>query len=235
MKRSTLATYAMGIAVAAAMTGCGGDDEGGGSSGESFADRPATEIVDAAGEAMKELDSLIITGDMTTEGQQASIDVQLSNDGNCTGGLTLDQSGAIEILGVDGDRWFKGDEAFWSNTGIPDVSAVADKWVIDAEDDFAQFCDVEEFVSSLFEDDSDEEYEAKGTESVDGEDAVVIEQTDSEDGVATGYVLVEEPHYLVKFEKEGDEAGSATFSGFNEEFEVTAPSDDEIVDLSQLG
>lgn len=235
MKRSRLATYAMGVAVAAALTGCGGDDGDGGSSDSGdFAEQSPTKIVDAATEAMTGLESLRITGDMTSEGQQASIDVQLSNSGDCTGSLEFDQN-KIEILGVEGDRWFKAAAAFWTGAGVPDPSAVADKWVIDAEDDFAEFCDVEDFVDGLFEDDSDGKYEVTGTESVDGEDAVVVDQTDSEDGLSTGYILVEEPHYLVKIEKEGDEGGSVDFSAFDEEFEVTAPSEDEIVDLSQLG
>jgi hypothetical protein len=240
MKRNRLAAYALGIAVAAAMTGCGGDDDGGdgdsGGGGESgFADEKPADIVDAATKAMGELDSLRISGEMSSEDQVGTIDIQLSNDGNCTGSLSFDQSGTIEILGVDGDRWFKGDEAFWSNTGIPDTSAVLDKWVVDAEGDFGEFCSVDEFVGGLFEDESDEEYTVTGTESVDGDDAVVIEQDDAEDGVSTGYVLVDDPHYMVKIEKEGDEGGSVTFTDFNEEFEVTAPSADEVVDLSQLG
>jgi hypothetical protein len=36
---------------------------------------------------------------------------------------------------------------------------------------------------------------------------------------------------MVKIEKQGDEGGSVAFSEFNEEFEVTAPSDDEIAQL----
>ena len=233
MKRNRLAAYAVGIAVAAAMTGCGGDDDGGGDS--DFADEKPADIVEAATTAMGELDSLRISGEMASEDQSGTIDIQLSNDGDCTGSLSFDQSGTIEILGVDGDRWFKGDEEFWSSTGIPDTSVVLDKWVSDAQGDFAEFCTVEDFVGGLFEDESDEEYETKGTETVDGDEAVVIEQDDAEDGVSTGYVLVDEPHYMVKIEKEGDEGGSVAFTDFNEEFEVTAPSDDEVVDLSQLG
>ncbi|MDQ4051357.1 MAG: hypothetical protein M3237_01490 [Actinomycetota bacterium] len=233
MKRNRLAAYAIGIAVAAAMTGCGGDDDGGGDS--DFADQKPADIVDEATKAMGELDSLRMSGEMSSADQEATIDIQLSSAGSCTGSLSFDGTGSIEILGVDGDRWFKGDEAFWSTTGIPDASPVIDKWVVDAEGDFAEFCSVDDFVGGLFEDESDENYESKGVESVDGDDAVAIEQTDADDGVSTGYILVEDPHYMVKIEKEGDEGGSIAFTDFNEEFEVTAPSDDEIVDLSQLG
>jgi hypothetical protein len=231
MRRSRLATYAMGIAVVAALTSCGDSD--GDSSG--FADEKPADIIDASKEAMSDLESLTISGDTRADGGAANLELQLSSSGDCTGTLSFDTTGTIEILGVGGDRWFKGDEAFWSTTGIPDTTAVLDKWIIDAQDDFASFCTIDDFVGEMFEDDSDETYEVKGTESVDGEDVVVIEQDDTEDGISTGYILVDEPHHIVKIDKEGDDGGTITFSGFGEKFEVTAPSADEIVDLDQLG
>jgi hypothetical protein len=230
MKRSRLATYAIGIAVAAAMTGCGGDDDGGDDSSD-FADKSAADIVEAATEAMGGLESMRVAGEMTSEAQQGTIDMQLGSDGNCTGSLALGETGKIDILGVDGERWFRGDEAFWSTTGVPDPSAVIGKWVADEGDDFAEFCSVEDFVEGLFTDESEEKYESKGTDSVDGEDVVVIEQDDTEDGVSTGFILADEPHYMVKIEKEGAEGGSIAFSEFDEDFDVTAPSEDEIAQL----
>lgn len=232
MKRSRLATFAIGIAVATALTGCGDDGDSGDST--DFADEKPADIVEAANEAMTGLESLKVSGEMRTEGQVATVDFQLGTDGNCTGTLDVG-TGVIEVLGTGGDRWFKGDEAFWSTTGIPDPSVVVDKWVIDAEGEFEQFCDVDEFVDSLIEDDSEETYEVTGTEEVEGEEVVVIEQTDDEEGVSTGYIRTDEPHYMVKIDKEGDEGGSVTFSEFDEEFEVTPPPEDEIVDPSTLG
>ncbi len=231
MLRIRLATYAMGFAVAATLTGCGGSDDGGGD----FADEKPADIVDEAKKAMGDLESLVISGETKAEGESAALDLQLSSAGDCTGTISFATTGTIEILGVGEDRWFKGDEAFWSTTGLPDVSAVLDKWVVDGQDDMAQFCSVDDFVGEMFEDETDETFETKGTESLDGEDVVVIEQDDAEEGVSTGYVLLDEPHYMVKVEKEGDDGGTITFSDFDEEFEVTAPGADEIVDLEQLG
>jgi hypothetical protein len=232
MKHSKLATYAVGIAVAAALAGCGGSDDGGSSD---FADGKTADIVDAASKAMGDLESLSISGETKQGGESATLDLQLSSSGDCTGTISFDTTGTIEILGVGDDRWFKGDESFWSTTGIPDTSMVLDKWVIDAQDDFAQFCNVDDFVGQMFEDDTEETFKSKGTDSVDGDDVVVVEQDDAEEGVSTGYILVNDPHYMVKVEKEGDDGGTITFSGFDEEFEVTAPGADEIVDLDQLG
>ncbi len=242
MRRSRLAAYAMGIAVAAALTGCGdsdgdsgddGGDDGGGSS--DFADEKPADIVAAARDAMADLESLSITGDMRTDGQPASLDLQLSDSGDCTGTLAFDGTGTIEILGVGGDRWFKGDAAFWSTTGLPDTSQLLDKWIIDGQGDFATFCAIDDFVEEMFEDDADETYVVTGTESVDGEDVVLVEQDDAEDGVSIGFIRVDEPHHMVRIDREGDNGGTITFSGFDEEFVVTAPSADEIVDLADVG
>lgn len=231
MKRTRLATYAIGIALAATVTGCG-DDGDSGDSGD-FADEKPADIVEAASAAMNELTAVRVSGEMRSEGQEVAIDFQLDSDGNCTGTMDIG-TGVIEVLGVEGDRWFKGDEAFWSTSGVPDTSVVADKWVIDAEGDFAQFCDMEDFLESLFDEEEGETYESQGTEEVDGEEVVVIERTSEEDGVSLGYIRADEPHYMVKIDKEGEEGGNVAFSAYDEEFEVTAPGEDEIVDLDSL-
>ncbi len=231
MRRSRLTTYALTAAVAAALTGCGDSDGGAGE----FADGDAADIVAAAESAMGDLETLSVAGETRADGEAGTLDLQLSSSGDCTGTLTFEQTGTIEILGVGGDRWFQADETFWSTTGISDMSLVLDKWVPDAEGDFAEFCAIDDFISGLFNDDSEETYESKGTETLDGDDVVVIEQDDSDEGISTGYILVDDPHRMVKIVKDGDDGGTVTFSSFDEEFEVTAPSADEIVDLDQLG
>lgn len=231
MRRTRLTAYAMGVAVAAALTGCG-DSDGGSSD---FADGTPADIVEAAKNAMGELESLSVSGETRADGEAGTLELQLSSTGDCTGTLDFEQTGTIGILGVGGDRWFQGDETFWSNTGVSDTSLVLDKWVPDTQGDFAEFCAIDDFIDGLFNDDSEETYSSKGTESLDGDDVVVIEQDDSEEGISTGYILADVPHRMVKIVKEGDNGGTVTFSGFDEEFEVTAPGADEIVDLSQLG
>ena len=64
MMRSRLVAYAVGFAVAAALAGCG-DSDGGSDEGGSndFADEKPADIVDAAQQAMGELESLHISGD----------------------------------------------------------------------------------------------------------------------------------------------------------------------------
>lgn len=233
MRRTRLTTYAIGVALAAALAGCGGSD--GASDGGAFADGKPADIVAAAEDAMGDLQTLTVSGETRADGETGTLELQLSTSGDCTGTLDFDQTGTIEILGVGGDRWFQGDETFWSTTGISDTSVVLGKWVPDAQGDFAEFCAIDDFIGGLFHDDSEETYTSKGTETLAGDDVVVIEQDDSEEGISTGYILADEPHRMVKIVKEGDDGGTVTFSGFDEAFDVTAPDAEEIVDLSQLG
>lgn len=226
MKRSRLATYAMGIAVAAAMTGCGGDD-GGDSSG--FADESAEDIVAAAQKAMGELEALHMEGDLTSDGNAVTMDLSLSTSGNCEGSVAID-GGGLEVLQVGDEGWFKADEAFWESQA-PDqaaqiIAAAGDNWVVDAEGQYTSFCDLEGFLEEIVTPDDGDEFEKDGTEEVDGGDAVKISSKDS-----TAFIATDEPHVILKLEGSGADEGTITFSEFDEEVEVEAPADDEVVDL----
>ena len=73
-----------------------------------------------------------------------------------------------------------------------------------------------------------------GTEQIDGQEVVKVEQSD-DTGTATGYVLVDGKHYLVRLERtEGNEPGHLEFTDFNKGFDVTAPADNDVVDLNSL-
>lgn len=223
MKRSRLATYAMGMAVAVTMTGCG----------DSFADEPTKDVVAAAAKAMGDLESVHIDADITTDGTEVVMDLSLSTAGNCEGSVALN-GGGLEVLRVDGDGWFKADDAFWE-TQAPEQAAqiielTGGKWVVDTTGEYTSFCDLEGFLDEIATPDDDEDYEKDGTAEVDGDDAVKIKSDDS-----TTYVATDEPHHILKVEGSGDDDGEATFSEFDEDVEVEAPSDDEVIDLEQLG
>jgi hypothetical protein len=241
MTRTALAVIGAGLV--AVLAGCGGgDDDGGsgGSSGGDFADQSAQQIVDAAQAALKDVDSVKVSGSIDSGGQQIGLDVQADRDGNCTGTVALGQ-GSAEILGVDGSIWFRPDEAFWRNNagGAADtvIAAVGDKWVVVPQNGggFTEVCDTSSLVDTLLEED-DSTYTKGETTQVDGDDVIAIEgKASGDDAPATGYVLLDDPHYLVKMEKtEGEDQGEVTFSEFGEDFDVQKPAKDEIVDLADL-
>lgn len=243
---------AVGAAVAALafLAGCGDDDSGSdpgadessaseSASEEEFTELSGKEISDISKADMLELESLRYAGELVSNGAPLGLDVQASTDGSCAGSLDLN-GGVVELLAADGKAWYRPDEAFWRANAGQDadqvIAAVGDKWVVDTRGDFSQFCDLSGFLGSIFEDDGSEStYEVVGTEELDGQEVVEVTNTDA-DGAATGYVLVEGEHYLVKVERtEGDNPGELNFSAFNEDVTVEAPAEDEQIDLSQQG
>ncbi|MFC7497128.1 MULTISPECIES: hypothetical protein [unclassified Nocardioides] len=223
---------------AAALTGCGGDDGGGG--GEDFEGQSADEIVAQAKKDMEGLKAVRVSGSVTTDGQEIELDMQLNTDADCTGTIGFG-GGTTELLGTGGSVWMKPDEAFWKSfagdSAEQVMAVVGDKWVVvpASEDGFAELCDLDELLGELIDDDDDTEYENTGSEEIDGQEVLAVEGT-GEDGASTGYVLVDDPHYLVKVEQtDGDEPGSVTFGEFDEEVTVEEPGKGESIDLNSVG
>jgi hypothetical protein len=230
--RAVAALCVIGVLVLAA--GCGGSDD----KDSDFAKQSGDKIAADAKADMKKLDEVKFSGEITSDGDTVTLDVQASSAGDCSGSISVG-GGTAEILAKDGTNWFKPDEAFWqANAGESAdaiIAAVGDKWVLDTDSNFAQFCDLDAFFDNLFKDEAGAgKYETTGTDEIDGEKVVKVEQSD-DNGTSVGYVLIDGDHYLLKLERaEGDEPGILEFSDFDEEFDVTAPADDEVIDLSQV-
>lgn len=232
MTRIGLAVASIGMA--AALTACGGGDD--------FSEKSGQQIADASKKAMGGLDAVKVSGTVMTDGQEVTIEVQTNDKGDCTGSIATG-GGTAELLGAGGKIWFKPDEAFWrasaGDTADQILAVVGDKWVVvpSSGDGFDEFCDIDDLMDELIESEKDDgdTYKKKDVEDVDGDDAIPVERKSDDDGISVGYVLVDEPHYLVKVEKtDGDDTGKVTFSEFDKEFDVTAPAADEVVDLDNL-
>jgi hypothetical protein len=225
------------VSVLVLAAGCGGKDDGGDSD---FAKQSGNKIADTARADMRDLEQVKYSGDIDNDGASFQLDVQASATGDCTGTIGIGE-GTTEVLATDGTTWYRPDEAFWRANGGDQaeavIAAVGDKWVLDTDGTFDQFCDLDAFLDNIFSDDGDAgakpDYKVKGTEEIDGEKVVEVERT-GENGPASGYVLVDGKHYLVKLERAGDDSGAIEFSEFDKKFEVEAPAEDQVVDLNQL-
>jgi hypothetical protein len=221
---------------AVALTGCG---DGGGDGGD-FADQSAEKISEAAKDAMGDLKAVTIDGTLSSEGQEIDIEMSIGEGGDCTGSFGT-QGATAEILGVDGTVWFKPDAAFWELFAGPEIApqiiaAAGDKWVTLPEDDtsFKPFCDIEEFLGELV-DDEESSYTKGELEEIDGEETIEIISDRPDQGTSSGFVRTEGAHYLVSIVKdEGEDPGEVTFSGFDEQPDVEAPAEDEQVSLEDL-
>ena len=220
-----------GGATALLLAGCGG---GG------YADESAETITGDAEKEMKALSSVSMNGELTNDGQKLSLDMSVTTSGDCEGTIGLDQ-GTAQLLSVDGQSWMKPDEGFWQSfagdQAAAVMQAVGDRWVVMPEEEggFTDLCDLDSLLEEMGEDDGDK-MEVGETEDVDGQEAVMIDTESDEGDPLTVWVAVDDPHYVLKMQvTEGDEPGTITFSDFDEELDVEAPSADEAVDLNQLG
>jgi hypothetical protein len=233
MKRSNLATYAMGIALAVVLTGCGSDGGSDGDGGSGFADEKAADIIKAASTDMGELKSVHLNADITSDGNTVGMDLSLNTEGTCEGTIKVGE-GSADVLSVDGSSWFKADEAFWREQAGDQadqvLDLVGDKWVVDTSDQFGSFCDLDGLLEDIGDPEDVQDAKTDGTEDVDGEEAVKVVGTE-DDSETTVFVATDEPHYILKVEVTGDDAGTAAFSEFDEDVEVEAPAEEDTITL----
>lgn len=234
------------VTATAGLTACGSDDgtaDGGDATGaetSAFAEQDGAEVRDAAAAAMGGLESLRVTGELTVDGEQISIDLASSSGGDCTGTIGVDGADA-EVLSAGGETWFRPSEEFWRAQGGAQADQIIElvdgRWVVLGGDEgFAELCDLDQLLEELL-DEADEgtTYETGEVSDVDGVSAVAVVSTDEDGEVSTGYIAVEEPHLLLRIEKtEGEEPGTVDFSEFDEPVEVEAPAADDTVDLDNL-
>lgn len=241
MRRKAWAATAAGVLAAVALTGCGGDD---GDEDADFADQSIEDIKDAVLDDMKQADSFTLTGDFTQDGQPLSIDMAIGKNGDCAGSITI-QGGTAEVIAGPDGTFMKGDEAFWTvaaggNTAQAQqlMSFLGDKWAkMSAADagNFAELCDVDNFIDELEDSDEDDAEGEKGDrEEIDGQDALEITAEGDDGGTNHIWVATEGEHYILKLEAEGgDEPGALTFTDYNEPVDAEAPAEGEYVEFPE--
>ena len=212
------------------LTGCG----------SGFAEESTADIQDAATSDMKAVKSLHLSGDVTTQGEEITLDLTLTDEGNCEGEVGV-QGGTAQIISLDGQSWFKADDAFWEasagQAADQITKMVGDKWVVQpGEESFASFCDLDTLLKELGGDEDDTKAtKQEDTEEIDGQEAVVLDSETDDGDPLTAWVSVDDPHYILQMEvTEGEEPGKVTFSEFDEDVSIEAPAEDETIDLSQM-
>jgi hypothetical protein len=222
------------IGALALLAGCGG--------GSDFADSSATTIQKEATKDMQALDAVHMKGSITQQENEVGLDLSLTTDGDCTGTISRGGSGSAEVVSLDGSSWFKPDEEFWRAQAGPQadqiISSVGDRWVQLPEGDqsFTSFCDLEGLLKQIGQDEQDKPSKTGETQEVDGEEAVKLTRDAQQGGgTITVWVAVDDPHHILKVEQaEGDSPGTITFSEFDKDVSIDAPTDDEAITVEEL-
>lgn len=197
MRRMRQAVVA--LAAAGAVSGCSVYDD---FTTSDFAKQDSDAIVAAASKAMQDVQSVRLTGQVRSQGNQFFIDLTLDRQDHCTGIIRFGGSN-IDIRRV-GDRvWFKGDSGAYnrlSTTPLPDhvLRRLSTSWLL-VEDDKAlrKVCDLEALLEDFavvdLEGDSDqgtdeggdkggEKDKDKGGDDLDGDVPMVVGEETSQDG-----------------------------------------------------
>lgn len=237
----------VGLALAATVSGCSVYDD---LTTSDFAKQDGAAIVAAASTAMQDVQSMRLTGQARTHGNQFFIDLRLDRDDNCAGTIRFGASN-IDIRRV-GDRvWLKGESGAYnrlSSTRLPDamLERLSTSWVL-LEDDkgLREACDLESFLASFDvvdigagKDEAKGKGKGRGRDDLSGDVPTTVGEETTEDGHKVvqvsgspggqhdelAWVRSEAPHYVVRIEStSAQEGGSIAFSEFGRAVEVEVP------------
>ncbi|WP_217242397.1 hypothetical protein [Streptomyces sp. AC555_RSS877] len=259
MRRTTLAALCLAAAATTGLTGCLPDQNKADSKPDTparssasatpkdpFAGLSGGEIAERAMEATTGASSLRMKGDIPDEesGGTLQIDMALDKKGECAGTMSVGGQGEAELIKTGDTVYMKYDEAFLRAQSEGEsqadteaaVELLAGKWTRmsakgqDAQD-IASFCDLATVLGDA-EDGRSDATRGKTT-TVDGAPAIVLREKDGKDRY-TLYVATEGEPYLLRVDNtSGKDAGTLTFTDFDEPVPAQRPSGD-IVDLDAL-
>ncbi|MFI8512733.1 hypothetical protein ACIGHB_16540 [Streptomyces sp. NPDC085460] len=206
-------------------------------------------IADRAVDATRSADSLRMTGEVVTEGQDLSVDFSVDDRGACQGRIGVDD-GRAELRRVDDITYMKGDESFWRTSmtaqGVPEnqiapvIELVKGRWLKIApgqagSSDLGEVCDLDSLLDDLGRDEEDREGLTRGPDrEVDGTPVATLVKKDGDETTTVSVAQEGEPYIREVVRTGGDEPGTMTLSEFDRPVKVTAPPADETVDLSRL-
>jgi hypothetical protein len=235
---TTLAVLAWGTAACGDSSGDGDEPSGAGAAvDEEFVDLSAAEIRDQVVADMQDLESLTLAAEVTSDDRELRFNLSLDTAGNCAGTVSLGE-GSAEIRSVDDALYLKGDKEFWESGPTRSgmfQGMMGDRWakLPPGTSGFANVCDLDGFLGGFDVTESADVELTKGEQGeVDGQPA--IELLTQEDEPTSVWVSTGDDHYVLKLERAGDDPLKVTLSDFDEPVEVTAPSEDQVVDLSEM-
>ena len=231
-----LAAAALPMTSALLLTGCGGEVE----TASPLEGLSANQVLKKSEKAASAASSVHVDADITDEDVELDIDMRMQSDGKRAAGSISSDGRTIEVRVLDQAIYFKADRDFWIDAANAEAAELfTGKWVKasvsdDNFADIAEFTDKDEFLDELLERDGDDGTltRVKGR-TVDGQETVGLREKGTEDP-GTLYVAQSDKPYPLLVVPEDKAEGQAEFSEWGEPVDVTAPPEDQVVDIDEL-
>jgi hypothetical protein len=231
-----LAAAALPMTSALLLTGCGGEVE----TASPLEGLSANQVLKKSEKAASAASSVHVDADITDEDVELDIDMRMQSDGKRAAGSISSDGRTIEVRVLDQAIYFKADRDFWIDAANAEAAELfTGKWVKasvsdDNFADIAEFTDKDEFLDELLERDGDDGTltRVKGR-TVDGQKTVGLAEKGTEDP-GTLYVAASDKPYPLLVVPEDKAEGQAEFSEWGEPVDVTAPPEDQVVDIDEL-
>jgi hypothetical protein len=209
----------------------------------------ADQIAARAVAATQAARSMRMAGQVTSEGERASVDLAVDNKGACTGKLGFG-GGSAELRQVSTVLYMKGNEKFWraslSESSSPGtdgegvVELVKDRWIkmpAGSAKAMGGVCDLKAMLAERDKDTSERQGMTKGPDAeVNSVPTTTLVKKQHGGETITMYVAKKGEPYLIRVVRVGgDGPGTMTFSDYNKPVKAVAPPADQVVDLEKLG
>lgn len=245
----TIRGVAATVALLAATTGCSVYED---LTTSDFAQQDGDAIVVAASEAMLDVTSLRVTGQVRDGGEHFFVDLSMDRDDRCSGTLRVGGS-HLDIRRIGNRAWVKGEAGAFNRLGGGSVprqvlDRLSSSWLQLDGRRATRLCDFDALLAT-FEvvdlgqeggagkdrskrDEVDDPVPASVVEetTIDGDKAVHLTASPGGAHDEDTWVLSEAPHHVVKLESTStQDGGTLSFSEFDVEVEVEAPPRKDVI------
>jgi hypothetical protein len=217
-----------------------------------FAQKDGDAIVVAASEAMLDVTSLRVTGQVRDGGEHYFVDLSMDRDDRCTGTIRVGGS-HLDIRRIGDRAWLKGEAGAFNRLGggaVPQqvLDRLSGSWVQLDGRTATRLCDFDALLATFEVVDFGQQGKAgKGRSKRDAVDgpvpASVVEETTIDGHKAVQltaspggahdentWVLSEAPHHVVRLESTAtQDGGTLSFSEFDVDVEVEAPPRKDVI------
>ncbi|GAA2651907.1 MULTISPECIES: hypothetical protein [Streptomyces] len=226
-----IASVALAGTVALGLTGC--------LPSEPFPGRPGSRVLNDSVTALRGASTFTVSGTTSGLGVPTQVNLSISGSGECTGTLSAQSGGNIEVVRTRDHTFFRGDEALVlaRTQDMPEEQAararkeMSGRWMrVETSDPsmkgLTSLCDRDGLLRDLY---SIRDAEKGALTEIDGQEALSLNTMQGVFLVATKG----EP-FLLKATTGGSDAFDLAFTGINRPVQVDVPADKDVYDPDDI-